>query len=86
MGSFLGAAFILLLPIFLDVTLPFWPTCSACRFSSATVSHIQITVFGALIMFFLMRRAARVGPLVADRQGEAGACGRSPALGMAFVS
>ena len=54
MGSFLGAAFILLLPIFLDVALPFFAGLFGLPFSSATVSHIQITVFGALIMFFLI--------------------------------
>jgi branched-chain amino acid transport system permease protein len=54
MGSFLGAAFILLLPIFLDIALPFFAGLFGLPFSSATVSHIQITVFGALIMFFLI--------------------------------
>jgi branched-chain amino acid transport system permease protein len=54
MGSFLGAAFILLLPIFLDVALPFFAALVGLPFASATVSHIQITVFGALIMFFLI--------------------------------
>ena len=54
MGSFLGAAFILLLPIFLDVSLPFLAGLFGLPFASETVSHIQITVFGALIMFFLI--------------------------------
>ncbi|MFY9721207.1 MAG: branched-chain amino acid ABC transporter permease, partial [Azonexus sp.] len=54
MGSFLGAGFILLLPIFLDVALPFIAALFGLPFASATVSHIQITVFGALIMFFLI--------------------------------
>ncbi len=54
MGSFLGAAFILLLPIFLDVTLPMLAGAVGLPFSNATVSHIQILVFGALIMFFLI--------------------------------
>ena len=54
MGAFLGAAFILLLPIFLDIALPFIAGLFGLPFSSATVSHIQITVFGALIMFFLI--------------------------------
>src|SRR5574343_508114 len=54
MGSFLGAAFILLLPILLDVLLPFLAGLFGLPFSSATVSHIQILVFGALIMFFLI--------------------------------
>lgn len=54
LGSFLGAAFILLLPIFLDIMLPFFADLFGLPFSSATVSHIQILVFGALIMFFLI--------------------------------
>lgn len=54
LGSFLGAAFILLLPIFLDIALPFCAELLGLPFSSATVSHIQILVFGALIMFFLI--------------------------------
>ncbi len=54
LGSFLGAAFILLLPIFLDILLPFFAGLFGLPFSSATVSHIQIMVFGALIMFFLI--------------------------------
>ncbi|WP_374326092.1 branched-chain amino acid ABC transporter permease [Azonexus sp.] len=54
LGSFLGAAFILLLPIFLDIALPFFAGLFGLPFSSATVSHIQILVFGALIMFFLI--------------------------------
>ena len=54
LGSFLGAAFILLLPIFLDIALPFSAEMLGLPFSSATVSHIQILVFGALIMFFLI--------------------------------
>jgi len=54
LGSFLGAAFILLLPIFLDITLPALAGLLGLPFSNATVSHIQILVFGALIMFFLI--------------------------------
>ncbi len=54
LGSFLGAAFILLLPIFLDITLPMMADLFGLPFSSATVSHVQIMLFGALIMFFLI--------------------------------
>jgi len=54
LGSFLGAAFILLLPIFLDLTLPVLAGLLGLPFSNATISHIQILVFGALIMFFLI--------------------------------
>jgi len=54
LGSFLGAAFILLLPIFLDISLPAIAGLLHLPFDSATVSHIQLMVFGALIMFFLV--------------------------------
>jgi len=54
LGCFLGAAFILLLPIFLDFTLPGVAELFGLPFSNATVSHIQILIFGALIMFFLI--------------------------------
>lgn len=54
LGSFLGAAFILLMPIFLDVSLPWLAGLFHLPFSTATVSHIQTLVFGALIMFFLV--------------------------------
>lgn len=54
LGSFLGAAFILLLPIFLDIFLPWLAELVHLPFDSATVSHIQLMVFGALIMFFLI--------------------------------
>jgi len=54
LGSFLGAAFILLLPIFLDIALPALSDLLGLPFGSATVSHIQLMVFGALIMFFLI--------------------------------
>ncbi len=54
LGSFLGAAFILLLPIFLDIALPWLAGALGLPFSNATVSHIQILLFGTLIMFFLI--------------------------------
>jgi hypothetical protein len=70
MGSFLGAAFILLLPIFLDIALPFLAGLFGLPFASETVSHIQILVFRCADHVLPDRRAARVGPVVADRQGE----------------
>ena len=56
LGSFLGAAFILLMPIFPDLTLPPAAALLGLPFSSATVSHVQILLFGILIMFFLVVR------------------------------
>ena len=50
LGSFLGAAFIVLLPILLNNTmLAVDPT-----ISTALVSHIEFMIFGALIVFFLI--------------------------------
>lgn len=54
LGSFLGAAFILLLPIFLDNVLPGLAALLHLPFTNATVSHIQLMVFGGLIIFFLI--------------------------------
>jgi len=54
LGSFLGAAFILLLPILLDNLLPALAEALHLPFQSATVSHIQTMLFGTLIMFFLV--------------------------------
>ena len=50
LGSFLGAAFIVILPILLNAgMLAIDPT-----ISSALVSHIEFMIFGALIVFFLI--------------------------------
>ncbi|MCS6766689.1 MAG: branched-chain amino acid ABC transporter permease [Candidatus Protistobacter heckmanni] len=54
LGSFLGSAFILLLPIFLDNVLPPLATALHLPFTNASVSHIQLMVFGSLIIFFLI--------------------------------
>jgi branched-chain amino acid transport system permease protein len=50
LGSFLGAIFIVLTPIFLN-QLPNWLGISL---STATISHIEFMLFGALIVFFLI--------------------------------
>lgn len=49
-GSFLGAAFIVLVPIFLNQA-PHWV---GIPLSTAAVSHIEFMVFGAMIVFFLI--------------------------------
>jgi branched-chain amino acid transport system permease protein len=54
LGNFLGAGFILLLPIVLDQTLPFISDLLNLPIAGSTVSHIQLMVFGALIIFFLV--------------------------------
>jgi branched-chain amino acid transport system permease protein len=51
MGSFLGAAFIVLLPIFLDNMVPM---VLGDLVSATFVSNLQLIVFGGLIIFFLI--------------------------------
>jgi branched-chain amino acid transport system permease protein len=50
LGSFLGAAFIVLLPIFLN-QLPTW---LGIPISTAMISHLEFMLFGAMIVFFLI--------------------------------
>ena len=50
LGSFLGAAFIVLVPIFLN-QLPSWLGISM---STAAISHIEFMLFGAMIVLFLI--------------------------------
>jgi branched-chain amino acid transport system permease protein len=50
LGSFLGAAFIVILPLVLN-QLPMW---LGIPLSTAMISHIEFMVFGALIVFFLI--------------------------------
>jgi branched-chain amino acid transport system permease protein len=50
MGSFFGAAFIVVLPIVLD-NLPYWFN---IPIDTALASHMTFMVFGALIVFFLI--------------------------------
>jgi branched-chain amino acid transport system permease protein len=54
MGSFFGAAFIVILPIFLDQALPVLGSMAGLHVDTATVSHIVFMIFGALIVFFLI--------------------------------
>jgi branched-chain amino acid transport system permease protein len=50
LGSFLGAAFIVLTPIFLN-QLPGW---LGVGLSTAAISHLEFMIFGAMIVFFLI--------------------------------
>ena len=54
MGSFFGAAFIVVLPIFLNQALPALGALVGVTISTATVAHTELMVFGALIVFFLI--------------------------------
>jgi branched-chain amino acid transport system permease protein len=54
MGSFFGAAFIVILPIFLNRALPAAGDLFGVHIDTALVSHAEFMVFGALIVFFLI--------------------------------
>ena len=50
LGSFLGAAFIVILPLVLNQL----PTALGINLSTAAISHLEVMIFGALIVFFLI--------------------------------
>ena len=54
MGSFFGAAFIVILPIFLNRALPALGALVGVNIDTATVAHTEFMIFGALIVFFLI--------------------------------
>jgi len=54
MGAFFGAAFIVVLPIFLSQFLPAVGAFVGIPISTAAVSHVEAMVFGALIVWFLI--------------------------------
>jgi branched-chain amino acid transport system permease protein len=53
-GSFFGAAFIVVLPIFLNQMLPGLGGLLGISISTAAVSHAELIIFGVLIVFFLI--------------------------------
>jgi len=54
MGSFLGAAFITLFPIFLNVASGWASHALGIEISHAVVSNLELIIFGSLIIFFLI--------------------------------
>jgi branched-chain amino acid transport system permease protein len=54
MGSFFGAAFIVILPIFLNQFLPVLGGLVGIEVSTAGISHAEFMIFGALIVWFLI--------------------------------
>lgn len=54
LGSFLGAAFITLLPIFLSVLFGGISHATGMDISHAVVSNLELIIFGGLIIFFLI--------------------------------
>src|SRR5437868_5134657 len=54
MGSFFGAAFIVVLPIFLNQFLPVLAAALGMSISTAGISHAELMLFGGLIVWFLI--------------------------------
>ncbi|HWI81078.1 branched-chain amino acid ABC transporter permease [Ramlibacter sp.] len=54
MGSFFGAAFIVVLPIALNQFLPVLGSVAGWNISTAAASHAELMIFGALIVWFLI--------------------------------
>lgn len=55
MGSFFGAAFIVILPIALNQILPVVGDLAGIEISTAGISHAELIIFGGLIVFFLIK-------------------------------
>jgi branched-chain amino acid transport system permease protein len=55
MGSFFGAAFIVVLPIALNQLLPAIGDLVGVEISTAGISHAELIIFGGLIVFFLIK-------------------------------
>ena len=54
LGSFIGAAFIVLLPITLNQLLPPLGALIGMKLGTAMATHLEFMIFGALIIFFLI--------------------------------
>ena len=54
MGSFFGAAFIVVLPIFLNQFLPVLGGAVGVQISTVVTAHAELMIFGALIVWFLI--------------------------------
>lgn len=54
MGAFFGAAFIVVLPIFLTNFLPGFLSLVGASIDTAGLEHVQLMIFGALIVWFLI--------------------------------
>ena len=54
LGSFLGSAFITMVPVVLSVTVRFLDTSFNLGIAESTISNLELMVFGGLIIFFLI--------------------------------
>ena len=73
MGSFFGAAFIVVLPIALNQFLPVLAGLFGIAISTAGISHAELMIFGGADRVVPDRRAARPGQALVHRQAEAAA-------------
>jgi ABC-type branched-subunit amino acid transport system permease subunit len=78
MGSFFGAAFIVILPIFLNQFLPARRAVVGVAISTAAIAHTELMIFGALIVFFLIVEPHGLARLWSDRPRRSCGCGPSP--------
>jgi branched-chain amino acid transport system permease protein len=54
LGSFLGSAFVTLLPVVLSVTVRYLDSNLGLHIPESTISNLELMVFGCLIIFFLI--------------------------------
>ena len=54
MGSFIGATFFTVLPIFLSILIPGIAALLHVQFDKASLTYVEYMIFGALIIFFLI--------------------------------
>ena len=54
LGSFLGSAFVILVPVLLSVTVRFLDSGLGLHIAESTISNLEFMVFGGLIIFFLI--------------------------------
>jgi branched-chain amino acid transport system permease protein len=54
LGSFLGSAFITLLPVVLSITVRFLDKSLGLHIAESVISNLELMVFGGLIIFFLI--------------------------------
>ena len=54
LGAFLGSAFIILLPIFLNVVLHPLLVALGINIAQSSLSSLELIIFGSLIIFFLI--------------------------------
>ena len=54
LGSFLGAAFVTLLPVLLSVSVRFLDRNLGLQIAESTISNLELMTFGSLIVFFLI--------------------------------